>query len=210
MMMASRGAALLRSLNRRSRRLSAATGQLLPPGASYHEEFLTERQHDALVAVIEKRLGRRRYEKDHWDSVIVNYREGEVPERFFGGAAREALEETRRFLADAHGVAAFLTPHAIDLADAGSAISAHVDSVKFSGGVVAGLSLLSPATMELAEADDATGEPRPGGARYDLRLAPRSLYVLAGDARFAHAHAVGDLAGRRLSLIFRDAKDEAG
>ena len=73
-------------------------------------------------------------------------------------------------------------------------------------GVVAGLSLLSPATLALGAADPATGEEIAGGARYEARLAPRSLYVLAGEARYAYAHAIGGLDGRRLSLILRDAR----
>lgn len=194
-------------------RLSTAAPRLcriapLPEGAVVVDDFLTEDEHDALVDAIEGRLRRRRYERDHWDAVINNYREAEVADRFLGGAARRAVDRARALVADAHGVASFLPPHAIDLA-ADGAISPHVDSVKFSGGVVAGLSLVSAATLRLGRADAATGAEAPGGPAFERRLEPRSLYVLSGAARFDYAHSVADLAGRRLSLIIRDAKGAA-
>ena len=188
-----------------TRRLAPTSSAALPPGASVFPDFLSVAEHDELVEVVEKRLKRRRYERDHWDSVIVNYRESEVADRFLGGGAWLAVSRARALLAEEHGCAAFLPAHAIDLA-ADGAITPHVDSVKFSGGVVAGLSLLSPATLALGAADPATGEEITGGARYEARLAPRSLYVLAGEARYAYAHAIGGLDGRRLSLILRDAR----
>ena len=190
------------------RRRSLSEGTLLPSGATYHPSFLSEEEHDALVAVVDGRLGKRRYERDHWDGVIDNYREGEIPERFLCPTARAAVDRVRETLATRHGATRFLPPHAIDLADSESAISPHVDSVKFSGGLVAGVSLLSAATMSLCKADAATGEELPEGPRYSLRLEPRSLYVLAGDARYSHAHSVVALDGRRVSVIFRDAKDD--
>ena len=58
--------------------------------------------------------------------------------------------------------------------------------------------------MVLAEADPATGEPRPGARESELRLAPGSLYVLADESRYDYAHAIAP-EGRRLSLILRDA-----
>ena len=82
-------------------------------------------------------------------------------------------------------------------------IRPHIDSIKFSGRVVAGLSLVSAATMVLAEADPATGEPRPGARESELRLAPGSLYVLADEARYDYAHAIAP-EGRRLSIVLRD------
>ena len=62
----------------------------------------------------------------------------------------------------------------------------------------------SAATMVLAEADPATGEPRPGARESELRLAPGSLYVLADESRYDFAHAIAP-EGRRLSIVLRDA-----
>ena len=75
--------------------------------------------------------------------------------------AEAAVERVRAFLRSEQGVTSFLPPHCIDLAADGGVIRPHIDSIKFSGRVVAGLSLVS-AAMVLAEADPATGEPRPG------------------------------------------------
>ena len=73
----------------------------LPSGAFTIPEFLSAEEHDALASVVESRLGRRRYERDHWDSVITNYRETELAARFLGGAALEAVEKVRsRLTAD--------------------------------------------------------------------------------------------------------------
>jgi alkylated DNA repair protein alkB homolog 7 len=86
----------------------------------------------------------------------------------------------------------------------------HVDSVKFSGGIVAGLSLLSARIVRLTlappeEISDATPGP---GSRYvdgftnkesleellpqviEFVAAPRSLYVLSGVCRYRYSHAV--------------------
>ena len=87
-----------------------------------------------------------------------------------------------------------------------------MDSVKFSGGFVAGVSLLSAAIMTLERAD--AGAARAADT-VRLLLPPRSLYVLSGAARFEFTHRIGGGTfrgapverGRRISLIFRDAKD---
>jgi alkylated DNA repair protein alkB family protein 7 len=109
---------------------------------------------------------------------------------------------------------AFLPPHVVDLANDGH-IGAHVDSIKFSGGIVAGLSLLSQRTMRLeydheAHAalpaalaavhlySDATvtvsapGENSkpPLATAVEFVLPPRSLYVMAGPLRYFFSHQV--------------------
>mmetsp|Transcript_11101 Transcript_11101/g.28225 ORF Transcript_11101/g.28225 Transcript_11101/m.28225 type:complete len:130 (+) Transcript_11101:262-651(+) len=121
--------------------------------------------------------------------------------------AATAVDRARSRLVDAGHKGPFLPPHVIDLRADGR-IDPHIDSVKFSGDVVAGLSLLAAATMRLDAADPATGLPDPAKADdfVEFRLRPRSFYVLSGPARFHYAHSVFDLAGRRLSLILRDAK----
>jgi alkylated DNA repair protein alkB family protein 7 len=123
---------------------------------------------------------------------------------------------------------AWLPVHVLDLAADGY-ITPHVDSVKFSGDLVCGVSLLSGAVMTLApEAPpDLAAAP---DARARLYLPRRSLYVLSGHARYRFTHSVdggearrdrapepedahvrevfgeGYVRERRISLIFRDAK----
>ena len=100
----------------------------------------------------------------------------------------------------------WLPVHAIEL-EADGEIRPHVDSVKFSGGFVAGLSLLSSAVMTLEHSDTRSQIAR-------MLLPPRSLYVLEGAARYDFTHRIGGgifcgspvERGRRISLIIRDAK----
>ena len=84
----------------------------------------------------------------------------------------------------------------------GQGISAHVDCVPCFGPVIASLSLLSACTMEFISRE--TKEVVP------VRLAPRSLVVLSGEARYQWQHRIpprksddGVKRGRRLSLTFR-------
>ena len=76
---------------------------------------------------------------------------------------------------------------------------AHVDSVKFSGGIVAGISLLSDSIMRLRPSSEEWEEStlmkestnhRDGNtAGYvDLYLPQLSLYVLSGMSRYSYTH----------------------
>lgn len=94
--------------------------------------------------------------------------------------------------------------HILDLAADGR-IDHHVDSIKFSGDIVCGISLGSAAIMELKyDADAATaarqlpGRPRLVGAEAPapdktvirMRLPRRSLYFLIAESRYCWSHAV--------------------
>lgn len=185
-------------------------------------EVITPAQEKTLVRELEPVLKRRRYERDHWDQVIVGFKEVERP--FWSDPENEATVANirRRIQAlvrdNATAMPAeeadlpWLPPHVIDLAADGF-ITPHVDSIKFSGGLVCGLSLLSPAVMTLTpesdlDTDDDGGPGPAGGAALPpgegkeessvarLFLPPRSLYVLSGNARYHFAHSIeGDLSG---------------
>ncbi len=130
----------------------------------------------------------------------------------------------------------WLPCHAIDLKKDGQ-LQAHIDSVRFSGDLVAGLSLLSSSIMRLRPADDVDSVANAGNAAaatsgwVDLFLPPRSLYALTGPSRYRYTHellpagsffsssnadfgedeernSVQVHRDRRLSFIFRDAKKE--
>ena len=185
-------------------------------GVAVHARFLSASEEAALLAAAAAPLARRGFESGHWDGVIAGYREASLDL----ARAPEALRAAAR---RAHALfprpAAPLLPqaHLLELERAG-AISAHVDSVKFSGGVVAGICLASDAVMTLsvsleaaAEAAGATagaltGDSSAGaGAGASVRdppakdapagevdiLLPRGcLYVLSGEARYLWAHAI--------------------
>ena len=178
-------------------------------------EFVTRDEERALAAELDPIFARQRYRRDHWDGVITGYKETERPAWAREGNAA-VVERARRAITAGGGgdVAAWLPTHAIELEPSGE-IRPHVDSVKFSGGFVAGVSLLSAAIMTLERADVGAERAADTVDTVRLLLPPRSLYVLSGAARFEFTHRIGGGAfggapverGRRLSLIFRDAKD---
>ncbi|XP_014117606.1 PREDICTED: alpha-ketoglutarate-dependent dioxygenase alkB homolog 7, mitochondrial, partial [Pseudopodoces humilis] len=97
--------------------------------------------------------------------------------------------------------------HVLDLLPGGR-VGPHVDSVKFCGCTIAGLSLLSPSVLRLRSLRD----PQDW---LELLLEPGSLYVLRGAARYEFTHEIlpdeesffGGLRvprGRRVALIFRN------
>lgn len=131
----------------------------------------------------------------------MNYRETEL--RSLSRTATAAIDTVKSVLAELGFDRPLLPPHVIDLHPDGR-IDAHIDSVKFSGDLIAGVSLLASATFKLEAASPSDGVPIPGGHSCQFRLAPRSLYVLSGPARYEYAHSVFNISGRRLSLILRD------
>jgi hypothetical protein len=214
-------------------------------GVAVHAAFLGRAEHDALLAEASAALARRAFERGHWDGVIAHFREEALPLARASPALRAAalrahalfpplplppdLPQPRALLPQAH---------LLEL-EARGRISRHVDSVKFSGGVVAGLCLDSDAVLRLSVSDEAAAEAGAGvglgGGAGDKEkkeekeeeeegvidvLLPRGcLYVLSGEARYLWAHAIADGAPRfrgepvprrrRVSIMLRDALDEA-
>jgi len=192
-------------------------------------DVITPNQEESLVSELEHVLKRRRYSRDHWDAVIVGYKEVERP--FWSdpensstvGVIREQIVEAVRDLAFDDvptDVKEWLPVHVVDLASDGF-ITPHVDSIKFSGGLVCGVSLLSSAVMTLRPENQQYADNDDASVR--MFLPRRSLYVLSGAARYDFTHSIearasesielprpedgdGEEKGRRISLIFRDAK----
>mmetsp|Transcript_8367 Transcript_8367/g.16663 ORF Transcript_8367/g.16663 Transcript_8367/m.16663 type:complete len:262 (+) Transcript_8367:39-824(+) len=185
-------------------------------------EAITQEEHDAIVEEIlhgagdraMRKFRKRKYEMDHWDAVIVGYKEIERPMHLWPPSCAPVLQRVQNFVQSyleenvesVKGQLDYLPPHIIDLAADGE-IRAHVDSIKFSGEVVAGLSLLSGRTMKLRAGKDDPHAYRDDEPAIDLILPPRSLYILCNRARFNMAHSVErvDPPERRFSIIFRDA-----
>ena len=233
--------------------------------AVVYPNFVTEEERKSLINESAKRFKRRSFQDGHWDSVITGYREVEL------GAPNEhkqhqdedvpqfakTIYKTRKHLADNHfnksnnNHIQWLPCHAIDLAAKG-VLSAHVDSVKFSGEIVAGISLLSDAIMRLrpssddwdsedgnsnilkddtkddTNSDSSMNSSNTNEEYVDLYLPQNSLYILSAMSRYSYTHELlptgstfelsrsggeGDyydiievIRGRRLSIIFRDAK----
>ncbi|XP_017530258.3 alpha-ketoglutarate-dependent dioxygenase alkB homolog 7, mitochondrial isoform X3 [Manis javanica] len=129
--------------------------------------FLSAAEEETLSRELEPELRRRRYEYDHWDAAIHGFRETEKSR--WSEASQTILQ---RVQAAAFGPDQTLLPsvHVLDLEPQGY-IKPHVDSVKFCGATIAGLSLLSPSVMRLVH----TQEP---ALWLELLLEPGSLYIL--------------------------------
>lgn len=100
----------------------------------------------------------------------------------------------------------------------------HIDSVKFSGGIIAGLSMLSPRVLRLVEQTHENivrGTSSTAGRTFELILPRRSLYILSGPFRYNYTHEI--LGGkheskllcsnpltmeRRISLMYRDTNEK--
>ena len=219
---------------------SAPLQGLLPGAAGSHVEsglplpsdfgievlpcFVSSGEEAALEAFCAPLLRRRPWEASHFDAVIAHYREAQFLARRLPPVASGVVGRALRCLPAPSAAAGVGLPmeelHALELGAQGY-IDAHVDSVKFSGGVVAGLCLRSDAVMRLSLAEDAAaavaaaggaqrapvaaawlaGAPPPGSSPPPITLLlPRGcLYILTREARYCWGHAVpleGSFQGR--------------
>ncbi|NP_001017609.1 alpha-ketoglutarate-dependent dioxygenase alkB homolog 7, mitochondrial [Danio rerio] len=154
--------------------LSAVRGQV-----EVRQNFISEEEENALFKEVEAGLRKKRYEFDHWDDAIHGYRE---TERLQWGAASENILRRVRTVAFPEGSPLLGPVHVLDL-DKKGYIKPHIDSVKFCGSTIAGLSLLSDSIMRLVPENNTTD-------RVDLLLSRRSLYILRDDARFKFTHEI--------------------
>lgn len=141
--------------------------------------FITEEEEAALLQELEPGLRRKRYEFDHWDDAIHGYRE---TERVSWGSECEQILTRVRSAAFPEGSSLLGPVHVLDLDKAGF-IKPHIDSVKFCGSTIAGLSLLSDSIMRLVKEDDCS-------QWLDLLLSRRSLYILRDQARYEYTHQI--------------------
>jgi alkylated DNA repair dioxygenase AlkB len=107
------------------------------------------------------------------------------------------VEELREIAAAVSGIA----PHALEQCSIieyapGAGIGWHRDRPQF--GKVVGVSLLAPCRMRFRREGDGGGWQRDA-----LDLAPRSLYVLDGEARALWQHSIPPLQSLRYSVTFR-------
>ncbi|KAM4888921.1 alpha-ketoglutarate-dependent dioxygenase alkB homolog 7, mitochondrial isoform 1-T1 [Thomomys bottae] len=172
--------------------------------------FLSKVEEETLSRELDPELRRRRYEYDHWDAAIHGFRETEKSR--WSEASRAILQRVQS-AAFGPGQTLLSLVHVLDLEPQGY-IKPHVDSVKFCGTTIAGLSLLSSSVMRLVH----TQEP---GQWLELLLEPGSLYILRGAARYDFSHEIlrdeesffGERhipRGRRISVICRSLPEGTG
>ncbi|XDV13015.1 hypothetical protein PO909_001529 [Leuciscus waleckii] len=154
--------------------LSAVRGQV-----EVRQNFISEEEENAIFKEVEPGLRKKRYEFDHWDDAIHGYRE---TERLQWGVKCESILRRVRVVAFPEGSPLLGPIHVLDL-DKEGYIKPHIDSVKFCGSTIAGLSLLSDSIMRLVPENNSTDW-------VDLLLSRRSLYILRDDARFKFTHEI--------------------
>ncbi|XP_016990994.1 alpha-ketoglutarate-dependent dioxygenase alkB homolog 7, mitochondrial [Drosophila rhopaloa] len=166
-------------------------------------DFVTEKEEQRLIREIEPHISRLPYESSHWDDAIHGYRE--VERKKWTPHSRAVLDRVSREACGGH-VLPFV--HVLDLAEVGM-VKPHVDSTRFCGHTIAGISLLSDCVMRLKRATKDTV-----GHSADVLLPRRSLYIMSHLARyeFTHEILVGEQSrfreypvkrSRRISIICR-------
>ncbi|KAI9288250.1 hypothetical protein BC943DRAFT_357950 [Umbelopsis sp. AD052] len=174
--------------------------------------FVTKGEEETITSICEKKLRRSfgpkvEYFPIHPDSVIHQYRECSASH---WGKQDEFMKEfvDKKIYSMFPDHMEWLDPHVLDL-DGDGEIKAHVDNIEYSGSVVAGLCLLSPAVMTLRHKDDSN-------IRFDVLLEPGTFYIQRDTIRYSFTHEIrlsnttwkGNEVdrSRRISLLFRDKK----
>ena len=163
-------------------------------GIQLYVDCISPEQHDTLMKELEAILTGKRYQVTHWDSVIRGYREIERPLQVLTPPSRAAIlsifkrfypKQCLDFSSSTTSVSANVVSstqhkwpqpgrlqpffHILDLQPEGH-IGAHVDSVRFGGGLLSGLSLGSPSVMVLRRSHD--GEEALGRNPYSNDASP--------------------------------------
>jgi len=147
-------------------------------------------------------LSRLKYESSHWDDAIHGYRETE--RRTWSQRNKRIIERIRQTAFTAqhspnspahlpnssahspnslvHSPTLLAHVHVLDLLGTG-VIKPHIDSSRFCGDTVSGLSLLSQSVMRLVHKDNKTRQA-------DILLPRLSLYVMMGLARYDYTHEI--------------------
>ncbi|CAG9533274.1 unnamed protein product [Cercopithifilaria johnstoni] len=167
--------------------------------------FVTEREEASLLDEINPHMKRMRYEKSHWDDAIHLYRERE---QLNWRKENETILDRIRKYSFKEEDKQLLLVHILDLHEDG-VIKPHIDSVRYCGDVITGLSLLSDAVMRLRHKE------QKDQLIVDLFLQRRCLYRMGGFSRYEFYHEVLGkaesyfmgmpvLRSRRISLVCRD------
>ncbi|KAJ9579112.1 hypothetical protein L9F63_024781 [Diploptera punctata] len=174
-----------------------------------HEEFLSEEEEKSIFQEVEPYMKKLRYEFAHWDDAIHGYRE---TERDRWTPHNTAILDRVRRLAFPTEKQLHSQVHVLDLSEKGY-IKPHVDSIRFCGNTIAGLSLLSDSVMRLNHEKEKM-------MYADFLLKRRSLYIMKDVARYDYNHEIlgADISvfrgekvprGRRISVICRNRPESA-
>jgi len=177
---------------------------LEPEGFRYEENFITDEEERRLCEA----LGLLDLKPFEFHGHIGNRRVTSFGLQYnFSRRAVETASDIPPFLADfLPRVVSFARyeQHAFQQVGvneyrAGAGIGWHKDKAEF--GVIVGLSLGAPATMRFRKPKGKTWE------RVSHEVHPRSIYILAGEARTAWEHSIPEVSNLRYSITFRTLTD---
>ncbi|TPX38175.1 hypothetical protein SmJEL517_g00181 [Synchytrium microbalum] len=202
--------------------LPASLLNLVRAGFTLIPDFISEEEHQELIKQCNSKLRRlvgKDYSNRHFDGVIHQYRECSVSSWSLPTPQNDGHDETRGILARARHHFPHITnwdiPHVLDLKAGGeSYIRAHVDNIQASGKIVAGICLMSPATVIFRHKDNPE-------QFFKCLLNPRCLYAQEGDLRYLFTHEIPEgkivdktddsylegapqRLGQRISIMLRD------
>ena len=176
-----------------------------PEGLVYREEFITEDEQRDLLAVMEEIDFREVTMRGQTALRTVRHFGYDYGYESWELVPAEPLPTPLVWLRDRCAQLAELEPNElvqvlVSRYPSGAGIGWHRDAPMF-GPKVVGVSLLSACRMRFQRST--------GGLRrvYDLELAPRSAYVLAGKARSAWQHSIPAAKSLRYSITFRSLKN---
>lgn len=187
------------------------------------EDFVTPEEEESILKEIEPYLKRMRYERDHWDDAIQGFRETE---------RRAWYPQNKEIINKIINTSFPNSPtlphvHVLDL-EASGVIKPHVDSVKFCGTTISGISLVSDCIMRLVQTtpnhtskDEYRDQPKITDEDlknlYSVKilLKRRSLYIMSHSSRYNFTHEIlkndesyfkGEqvIKDRRISIICRN------
>ena len=176
----------------------------LPEGFTYRERFLSTAEEQALATAI----AGISFSKFEMRGVVARRRCAFFGRSYMNPTAAptpipDFLLEPRAQLAAWAGIpAGDFVMALINEYTPGAPIGWHRDAPPF--GIVAGISLLSPCRMRLrpyVSPQNKTAGRR--AATHELELAPRSAYVMRGQARSAFEHSIPPVTALRYSITFR-------
>jgi alkylated DNA repair dioxygenase AlkB len=175
-----------------------------PAGFRYQENVITASEEVTLVAALQK-LDLKPFE---FHGHVANRRVISFGLRYdYSRRTVEAASEFPSFLYELQLKAAEFAGRSVnEFRQAGvneygpgAGIGWHKDKTQF--GIVVGVSLLAPATMRFRRSQDR------GWARVSQTVAPRSIYLLSGEARKEWEHSIPPVDELRYSITFRTLSD---
>ena len=179
----------------------------LPPGFVYHPAVLDEAEERELASRLEGldfaavtmrgKVARRRTKHFGW---VYGYESWRITP---GPRIPAFLEPVRQRVARLAGVSPeALVEVLVNAYPPGAGIGWHRDALQF--GLVIGVSLLGECRLRFQRGRGATRQTR------SAAIAPRSAYVLDGDARYEWQHSVPPTKALRYSVTFRTLQERAG